>query len=132
MELVAELPDRLLTGLALDPHDNVFAICACSGELFRFHKESNSMLPIMSTEASPHDIAIDPQTDDVYITDRTENAILKLEPSETNGEDETKEEKQEEEESGAGYTIVRYLNSFEGKPFIGPTALAFAPDGELF
>ncbi|KEG09922.1 hypothetical protein DQ04_04431000 [Trypanosoma grayi] len=59
MELVAELPDRLLTGLALDPHDDVFAICACSGELFRLDKTSGTLVPIMATEASPHNIAID-------------------------------------------------------------------------
>lgn len=133
MELVAELPGHLLTGLALDAHDDVFAICACSGKLFRLDKENGVMVSIMATESSPHNLAIDRQSGDVYFTDRAENAIFKLELS---TDTENGDKKTTEADDGAGenvdYTVVRYLDCFESKSFVAPTALAFAPDGELF
>ncbi|RNF01507.1 uncharacterized protein Tco025E_08683 [Trypanosoma conorhini] len=133
MELVAELPGRLLTGLALDPHDDVFAICCCSGELLRLNKADDTMIPLMATETSSHALAIDARTGDVYFTDRAENAILRLEavanPAARAG---TNEGADDDGRGEANYTIARCLDGFENKPFIGPTALAFAPDGELF
>ncbi|KAF8278405.1 putative SMP-30/Gluconolaconase/LRE-like region [Trypanosoma cruzi] len=132
MELVAELPGRLLTGLALDANDDVFAVCACSGELLRLNKTNGTMIPIMATETSPHALAIDPRNGDVYLTDRSENAILKLEAVPNAKGHAEKDEKCDNDRAEVDYTVVRYLNSFENRQFVGPTALAVAPDGELF
>ncbi|RNF03457.1 hypothetical protein TraAM80_05806 [Trypanosoma rangeli] len=132
MELVAELPGRLLTGLALDPHDDVFAICSCSGELLRLNKAEDTMIPLMATETSSHAIAIDSRNGDVYFTDRDENAILKLEAVTDSASRGERSEKADDGHGEVSYTIVQCLNNVENKPFVGPTALAFAPDGELF
>ncbi|CBH13645.1 hypothetical protein, conserved [Trypanosoma brucei gambiense DAL972] len=131
MEFVAEAHGYLITGLALDSQGDLFAICSCSGELLRLNKEENTLVSIMATEASPYNIAIEPNSGSVFITDRSENAILKLEDAATvRAEQELREGK--DQESQAAYTTVQYLNAFEGRSFLGPTAIAFSPSGELF
>nr|CCC92341.1 conserved hypothetical protein [Trypanosoma congolense IL3000] len=128
MELIAEAPGRFFTGMALDAHGDVFVICAFSGELLRLDKERKVLVPIMATEVSPHGIAIEPRSGSVFITDRGENAIVKLYCVETPATEEESGAKNPEE---GAYSTVRYLNTFEGRPLRGPTAIAFSPSGEL-
>ncbi|KAG8348416.1 SMP 30 Gluconolaconase LRE like region [Trypanosoma vivax] len=126
MELVAKVSGRLINGLSLDLNDDVFAICSCSGEVLRLNKENSEFETIFQTDSTPHALAVDCSSGKIFISDRGENVILKLEPVGEKDEQETIRDK------NLPYTAMRQFSGFEGRLFVGPTALACGADGELY
>lgn len=117
MEIVAETDEHFLTSIAVTDGDGMVALCAASGNLLQFNKDSRSFEVVLSTETTPTSFALDPESGSVFLSSPTDQCLLQAHVS---------------GEGQYGHPSVMFAK-YEGHSFIGPTAAAVSPlTGELF
>lgn len=137
LKRVSVVEGRCIASLSMDKQEHLLALCSVSGDILLLDSSTLESKILLQTESTPVGMAIDQNTDDVFLTNRVEQCIMcgKL-PSisslavpdrrdsgnTANGRD-----------SLFSLSATPCLTRFEGRSFIGPTCLAISPvDGEVF
>lgn len=78
---------KWIEGAVLDSSRQLFVIDSSCYRLMKFPADSNSTIngQVISTVNQPHAIAVDYQTDDIYVSDAGNNQILKFAKNSTTG-----------------------------------------------
>lgn len=87
-----------------------------SGVIFRV-ETSAQLTPFIETNGHPTALALDATSGEIFVADSNRQCILKCEGPLTGDEPPQ---------------LVQFLEQFEGRPFRGPSGLAFDANGELY
>lgn len=137
LKRVSVVEGRCITSLSIDKQEHLFALCSVSGDLLLLDPNTLQSTILLQSESTPVGMAIDQNTDDVFLTNRVDQCIMcgklpnisSLAISDSAGSG----------NAANGRSSLFLLNAspcltrFEGRSFIGPTCLVISPlDGEVF